>query len=207
VTSVTPPSFPQVRGVVFDLDGTLVHSALDFDAMRREMHLPAGQPVLEALAHLPEDEARRCRAILERHEWDGAERATLFAGVEAFVARLRELGIRQAVWTRNARNVTQRTLARLGMTFDRVVTRDDAPAKPDPTALWSIGDDWQVDRGELILIGDYVFDLEAARRAGIRGVLFTNDAEPHACVGHELADFHLRSFADVADLWRWMGHV
>jgi len=38
-----------IRGVVFDLDDTLVDSQLDFDAMRREMELPPDQPVFEAV--------------------------------------------------------------------------------------------------------------------------------------------------------------
>lgn len=199
--------FPPVRGIVFDMDGTLVESALDFDAMRREMNLPVGQPVLEALAAMAEADARRCREILHHHERLGSERAFVIPGVPEFLAQLQERGIRQAVWTRNSRDVTQATLARLNLQFERVVTREDGPAKPDPSAIWAICEAWNLDRREVILIGDYVFDLEAARRAGIRGVLYTAGAEPHKCEGHELADFALRSFTDTAELNRWMGHA
>jgi len=178
---------------------------LDFDAMRREMDLPPGLPVLEALAEMNDAEARRCREILDRHELAGAERAVLIAGVDEFLRRLDLAGVRRAVWTRNGRDATAATLRRLGLSFERVITRDDAPAKPDPSAIWGICDAWRLDRREMLMVGDYVFDLEAAQRAGIRGVLFTNLAEPHECEGHALADFHLRSFADAAELWRWMG--
>ena len=34
-----------IRGLIFDLDGTLVDTQLDFDLMRREMELPPG-PIL-----------------------------------------------------------------------------------------------------------------------------------------------------------------
>ena len=188
------------------MDGTLVESALDFDAMRCEMQLQGGQPVLEALAAMAGDDALRCRAILDRHERMGAERAFVIPGVLDFLAWLNERGIRQAVWTRNGRNATQATLSRLNLQFERVVTREDGPAKPDPSAIWAICDAWQFDRREVILIGDYIFDLEAARRAGIRGILYTGGAEPHECAGHELADFALRSFQETAELTRWMGH-
>jgi HAD superfamily hydrolase (TIGR01549 family) len=198
-------SHPPVRGIVFDLDGTVVDSALDFDAMRREMNLPAGRPVLEALAAMHEDEAHRCRAILHRHEQAGAERAVPVAGVLDFLRLLDDRGVRRAVWTRNARAATLATLERLNLTFDRVVTREDAPAKPDPSAIWGICDAWRVDCREVVMIGDYRFDLEAARGAGIRGVLFTDGAEPHECEGHELADFWFRSFADAGELVRWLG--
>jgi beta-phosphoglucomutase-like phosphatase (HAD superfamily) len=55
-----------LRGLIFDLDGTLVDSRLDFEAMRREMELPAGTPILEALEDLPAHRAERCREILHR---------------------------------------------------------------------------------------------------------------------------------------------
>jgi len=194
-----------VRGIVFDLDGTVVDSALDFDAMRREMNLPVGRPVLEALVEMHDDEARRCRAILDRHERAGADRAVPISGVIEFLRLLDECGVRRAVWTRNGRDATLATLRRLNLTFDRVVTREDAPAKPDPSAIWGICDAWQIDCREVVMIGDYRFDLEAARRAGIRGVLFTDGAEPHECDGHELADFHFRSFAAAGELVRWLG--
>lgn len=48
---------PMPRGVIFDLDGTLVDSGLDFDSMRREMGLDPGTPILESLATLPEQDA------------------------------------------------------------------------------------------------------------------------------------------------------
>lgn len=201
----TPLKFPPVRGVVFDLDGTVVDSALDFEAMRREMEIAEGHPVLEALAAMHADAARRCQEILDRHEQAGAERAVLIPGVAEFIAMLHRRGVPTAVWTRNGRAATDKTLQRLNLSFERVVTREDAPAKPDPSAIWGICEAWNVDRREMLMIGDYVFDLEAAKRAGIRGVLFTNDAEPHECAGHELADFHLRSFRDIAELAAWMG--
>src|SRR5206468_1809626 len=100
------------RGVVFDLDGTLVDSRLDFDAMRREMELPPNQPILESLARLEPRQAERCHKILHRHELAGAERADLLPGVRELVAALHALGIRQAVATRNSRRITEATLAR-----------------------------------------------------------------------------------------------
>ncbi len=53
-----------VRGVVFDLDGTLVDSRLDFEAMRRQMNLPKGAPLLETIAQLPSEQAADCWQIL-----------------------------------------------------------------------------------------------------------------------------------------------
>ncbi|MBA4017704.1 MAG: phosphatase [Pirellula sp.] len=196
----------RIRGVVFDMDGTLVDSALDFDAMRAEMGLPAELPILETIASLVEHEAERCREILHRHEHGGAERAVVMRGAVEFLRALDELGVRRAVWTRNSRAVALATLRRTGLEFETVLARDDAPAKPDPAALIELARAWDLPHGEILVIGDYVFDMEAGRRAGSRTALYTAGAAPHACAGHELADFHFACFSEVGDLLQWMGY-
>ena len=60
-----------IRGVIFDLDGTLVDSALDFDQMRRAMGIEGSPPLLEALAEMPDERARHCRAMLAEFEHQG----------------------------------------------------------------------------------------------------------------------------------------
>ena len=60
-----------IRGLIFDLDGTLVDSRLDFDLMREEMELPPGR-ILESIAALPAERYSQCMAILHRHEVAGA---------------------------------------------------------------------------------------------------------------------------------------
>jgi HAD superfamily hydrolase (TIGR01509 family) len=193
-----------IRGVIFDLDGTLVDSGLDFDQMRREMDLPPGQALLEALATLDEPHASRCRRILDRHEQAGAEQARTMPGVEAFLAALHARGIRRAVLTRNAREVTLATLRRLALEFDPILTREDAPAKPDPAAIWRICETWNLPRDKVVMLGDFYFDIEAGRRAGVRTVLFTEGREPQAVRGHDLADFCLRSFLEADALLAWL---
>ncbi len=195
-----------IRGVVLDMDGTLVDSALDFDAMRAEMGLPAELPILEAIASLAEHEAERCREILHRHEHGGGERAVAMRGAKEFLQTLDRLGVRRAVWTRNSRAVALATLRRTGLEFETVLARDDAPAKPDPSALVELARAWELPHGEILVIGDYIFDMEAGRRAGSRTALYTAGAEPSACPGYELADFHFGCFTEAAGLLEWMGY-
>src|SRR5262245_33680289 len=131
-----------IRGVLFDLDGTLADSALDFNQMRSEMNLPPGVPILETIDTLPPDEAERCREILSRHEVAGALRATIMPGVQQFLGLLEERGVRSAVITRNTRATALETLRRLRLSFELVIAREDGPLKPDPAAVWKICELW-----------------------------------------------------------------
>jgi HAD superfamily hydrolase (TIGR01509 family) len=192
-----------MHGVIFDLDGTVVDSALDFDQMRREMGLPPG-PILESLAHLPEPRATQCREILQRHELLGAHQATLMPGVAAFLAQLRKHGLHTALITRNSRAVTLLTIGRLSLEFDPIVAREDAPTKPDPAGIHKICGAWGVPPERVVMLGDYRFDLEAGRRAGARTVLYTAGRDPAGIDYAGLADFHLRSYEQSDEFFAWI---
>jgi HAD superfamily hydrolase (TIGR01509 family) len=193
----------EVRGVVFDLDGTLVVQELDFEAMRREIGLPSGTPLLEAVERLHGAEREAAVAVLRRHELAAAETARLNPGVRDFLDWLTARGVRQAVLSRNMREAVLKVLRRCGMTFELVLAREDAPYKPSPEGLWQICAAWGVAPGEVLMIGDYLYDVQAGRRAGTRTALVTHGrALPFA----HLADVAFASFEDVPDvLRRWLG--
>lgn len=193
-----------ISGVIFDLDGTLVDSRLDFEAMRREMELPVGQPILEALEQLEQGHAERSHAILHRHEHEGAERATLLLGVRELLSILGQRGVRMAIATRNSRAITQATLAKLNVTIDLAMTRDDGPVKPDPWPVLHICQAWSLPPAEVVVIGDYRFDVESGQAAGARTVLLTHPEAAETYPNHERADLVLTSLAEYPRLLAWL---
>ena len=59
---------PAPRAVIFDLDGTLADPLLDFDAIRAEIGLAPGLPILEQLADATPAARARAEEIMRRHE-------------------------------------------------------------------------------------------------------------------------------------------
>jgi phosphoglycolate phosphatase len=193
-------SYPPLRGIVFDMDGTLVDSALDFGAMRSEMGLADHVPILETFKHMPEAERLRCEEVLHRHEWAGADRAVPMPGAIEFLAALDRRKIPRAVLTRNGRKLTLSVLSRLEMNFEIVLTRDDGPAKPDPFVLLALCQQWGLDPQEVAMVGDYHYDINAGRNAGTRTVLYTAGQDLSHFPWASEADMLLHSFHDAEEL-------
>lgn len=194
-----------IRGTIFDLDNTLVDSRLDFEQMRAEMELPPGLPILEAIDRLPPERAAWCHAVLHRHELEGAERAMPLPGVPELLAHLKRRRLPIAVATRNSLAIAQAMLTKCALPCDLLLTRDCGPVKPDPWPVLFACQRWNLLPREVVMIGDYRFDVESGRAAGARTVLLTHDADPATYPNEEQADLVLRSLAESATLLAWLG--
>jgi len=193
------------HGIIFDMDNTLMDSALDFDAIRKAMNFPPGQPLLEHINALPPAEAVVQHQKLLQHELTGARQATPLPGVVDFLGYIAAKGWKTAVLTRNSREAAAITLERLqgGDSFDIVISREDGPPKPDPWAILHICQQWNTTPAEVVMIGDYHFDINAGNRAGSHTVLIAHTQvhleEPWVAA----ASYVTQSFADPAFL-NWL---
>lgn len=188
------------QGVIFDLDGTLVDSKLDFSLLCQQLGWPAGTPILEHLATMTDSsEYQQALSIIEQFELAGAEAAQWMPGAAELLVVLQQLQVPTAILTRNMRSATQLCLQRLGITVDLVLTREDAPAKPDPTGLLLIATHWQKAPAELLFIGDFHFDLSTARAAGMPSCLYLHPDNGHY---REQADFVLQHFAELTQCYQ-----
>jgi HAD superfamily hydrolase (TIGR01509 family) len=170
------------RHWVFDLDGTLTESVHDFAFIRRSLDLPEVGDMLAHLASLPEDEAAPKHAWLLEYERELAEAARPAPGAVELVHELHARGCRLGILTRNAHELALLTLAAIGLA-DRFASadmlgRNEAPPKPHPGGLLHLAQRWGVSARELVMVGDFRFDLECARAAGAHAVLVNLPTNP-----------------------------
>jgi phosphoglycolate phosphatase-like HAD superfamily hydrolase len=153
---------PVLRGVVFDMDGTLTKPNLDFAEMYQRCGVPMQADLLAAIAAMQPAEQAAAQAVIDEMEAEGRRTLQLMPGAIELATWLHRHGVPTAVVTRN----TALTVAHLqealwlpaGLPpFSPAISRDDEhiAAKPDPAALHAIGAAWSVPvDGGLLMVGD-----------------------------------------------------
>lgn len=178
------------RHWVFGMDGTLTVAVHDFEAIKRALDIPQSDDILQHLAALPAAEAAAKHAWLLSHERELAQAAQAAPGAVQLVRELQARGCRLGILTRNAQPLAMVTLQAIGLadcfaSVD-VIGRDEALPKPDPAGLLHLAQQWQVAPSALVMVGDYLFDLECAHAAGASGVLVNlpDNPWPQVSVGY-----------------------
>lgn len=156
---------------IFDMDGTLTMGRHDFEAIRQDLGLPAGAPILEALNAMSPTEAEPLWQILNEHEHRAAENPTSMPGALELLEALAERQVRMGIITRNMMPVAHKTLAACG--FDgffeetSILDRDSCIPKPSPEGVLHLLNVWEASPDDTVMVGDYLFDLQAGRAAGV----------------------------------------
>jgi hydrogenase expression/formation protein HypE len=167
--------------ILFDFDGTLTRAGtIDFSRIREALRCPAETPILEFIASIPST-ARRKSALetLHNYEMEAAIRSLPNVGAEETLQFLRGHAIKVGIISRNSTSAIRCALDNFSSIgpddFDILISRDDAYApKPSPEAIVAAAGLLNVSVEHLIVVGDYILDIEAGRRAGAFTVFLTN---------------------------------
>lgn len=166
-----------IRGAkywVFDLDGTLTLPVHDFAHIRSELGLPAGCDILATIEAKPAIERQVLNQHLDQWEYFYADQVVPAEGITELLASLVQRGCYLGILTRNKRDIALRCLEVMGVSHfffeDAVLGRDEAMAKPDPEGLSILLDLWSAQPGEGVMVGDFRYDLEVGRAAGLATV-------------------------------------
>jgi phosphoglycolate phosphatase len=213
---------PDLRAFLFDLDGTLVRTPIDFAGMKRSvLDLARGYGldpaalerydilgIIEAAERelentpLPPPFRSEAERALTRYELEAADVAEEIPGAVSALSGLKALGLPVGIVTRNCRAAVGRALGRVALPHDLLLTRDDVPrVKPHPDHLLEAARRLGADPHRCAMVGDHPMDVRAARAAGMLAIgVQTRDPSPEAF----RADPPDLLLPGVGDLLSWM---
>jgi HAD superfamily hydrolase (TIGR01509 family) len=188
---------------IFDLDGTLTVSVHDFDYIRAELGLERDVPILEALNGMPAEESAPLWARLNEIESHFASKAKVMDGSRALLEKLAARGARLGIFTRNVMPVVVETLRACDLQhfFDEafLVDRDTCTPKPSPEGIHHLLDLWQAVPEDTVMVGDYLYDMQSGRSAGVATIHLDNGRDTS---WPEYTDVYIRDYSELAE---WVG--
>lgn len=174
-----------IKAVLFDFDGTLTQpGALDFPRLKKEIGCPPDDPVLEFIDGLPtRRERERFLSVLEQFEMEAAVHSEPNPGAEDLIAYLRSKGIGVGLITRNRLSCIERALQNFDALdisdFDVVVSRETpVDIKPSGDGVLLAARTLNVDIRQVLMVGDFIFDIQAGQAAGCMTALLGHGTAP-----------------------------
>lgn len=179
------------RGVIFDLDGTLVNSLEDIADSMNSVLKEHGFPthglttykafvgrgmrnlVVRSLPEDARDEARIviCRdSLLKEYSMNCLQKTRPYEGITDLLDGLDRRKMVRAVFSNKIDHLTKRIVEALfpGRPFPVVVGAGAGmPEKPDPAGVLSVARELGIEPERLVYVGDSDVDMETARNAGM----------------------------------------
>jgi HAD superfamily hydrolase (TIGR01509 family) len=156
-----------------DWDGVVVETKLDFSSIYKRFFGGKRVMLLEVMQSLPQEVRAEVGRCLEEIETDGSRKAQPVPGSLELLSWLEEKNVPWGIVSRNSRASVEIAAKCAGIALPPVViTRDEkVPVKPAPEAFWKASELMGVEPSCTVVVGDFLYDLIGARRAGMRSVL------------------------------------
>ncbi|KAJ1951589.1 hypothetical protein FBU59_000064 [Linderina macrospora] len=192
----------RIRGVVFDMDGTLVTPMNTYlQQMRRELSIPNGHGIVAYVEeYMHGDQRQAALRRIHEIEQEALAHMQLSPGLIDLLRFLKDSNLPAAIITRNSMASVEHFLGevvdrsvhaseRSLFAFHPIIDRGFKPTKPSPASLLAVANEWGVEPSELMMVGDHVDDLLCGSRAGALAVLLRYQGnEKFAGAAHIVVD-------------------
>ncbi|KAG9238095.1 HAD-like domain-containing protein [Amylocarpus encephaloides] len=198
-----------LRGVVFDVDGTLcLQQNYMFTEMRRVLDIHKSTDILDHIHSLPEPSQSQAQESIRAIERKAMASQEPQPGLVPLMSYLESRSLPKGICTRNFDAPVAHLLSKFlkGKVFEPIITREFKPPKPDPAGILHIAKSWGLVNGDgegdardLIMVGDSVDDMTAGYRAGAATVLLVNEQNAHLAE-HEHTDLCISRLDELIEV-------
>ena len=186
-------SLEGIKGIIFDLDGTLIDSVADICAFANQMLAKYNYPthdldcyidwigdgahkLIERAVPKDIDEAtfeRFFKEYLEIYEHAEHTESLLYEGIPELLDRLNARKIPMAILTNKPHKVMLKTVECYFSAWDFVAVegqQEGKPKKPDPAGALAMAELFQLKPEEIAFIGDSAVDVNTGNAAGMTSI-------------------------------------
>jgi len=187
---------------IFDLDGTLTIAVHDFKAIKEALGIPSDADILGYLDALPPEESAPLHRKLDSIERELSRKTAAASGVVELLSMLADDDCVLGVLTRNTHAIARLTLELTGLDefFPEpayIIGRHEAAPKPDPEGALHLASLWNADPDDIVLTGDYHYDLLCGRNIGAATIHVDSSGEFR---WRDLADLRVTSLYELAEM-------
>ncbi|MFC2090379.1 HAD family hydrolase [Bacteroidota bacterium] len=180
----------EVKGIIFDLDGTLVDSIEDLGDAANALFEKHGYPTYEKedfIKWIGNGAAKFIQegigSVIDKNILKDyvaefkeiymcklTEKSKLYDGVKILLDELSKQNVKMSVLSNKPHLHTQKMASYFldSWTFESIDgQKDDVPRKPDPTSALTIAENMGIEPGNILFIGDSAGDIRTALSAGM----------------------------------------
>ena len=182
-----------IKGLIFDLDGTLLYSVEDLGDSVNEVLKEYGYPI-RTYEEIKKNTGNGFRKLVERslpeekseefvdeaverfkYHYDKLHinKSKPYDGILELLKTLNRNGIKIAINTNKGQKYSTNIMNKIfaGIDFvDNIGKRDGIPHKPDPTAINIITEEMGLTKDEVAYVGDSEVDVATGKNAGVKTI-------------------------------------
>lgn len=207
-----------MRGVIFDLDGTLIDTskdiALSVNILRKKYQLKAlpvekvveciGNGIVNLISRVLNDTELDINSAVKEFRTIYRENMLIntveYESVRETLEKLKSKGIHLAVATNKIEDLAGMILDNLNLDkyFDMILGgSNNRPLKPDPAIINEILLHWKIKKDKMLYVGDSDVDVETAKNAGVKIAFFENGL---GCLGDGIPDYRIKKIKDLLSI-------
>ncbi len=204
--------------VIFDMDGTLVASTINYEQIKVELKellqnilteeeheviKNQKKSILELTKIISKNDEtgkvfEKAWEIIEHYELEGYNDLQIQFDVKPTLEKLKDKGHIVTIFTNNSTKLTDIVLKKYGFAkyIDYSLTRDDVTdPKPNPEGLLKLMKKYNCTEKQTLFVGDAWLDAEAAKKANIKFVYLTQNHQEQPSV--ESCDYVINNLEEI----------
>lgn len=225
-TNSPPPSGElegAFKGIIFDLDGTLIDSLADICAFSNQILKKFGYPIhsLDMYFEWIGDGARKlieraCPSNIEAdtfeqlfteylhiYEHNNHTESDLYEGIPDLLDRLNAAKVPMAILTNKPHKVMLKTIESYFQKWEFVTVegqQDGKPKKPDPAGALAMAKLMQLAPSDMVFIGDSAVDVKTGNGAGMTSVCIMDGYETRENIINAQPDIMIEKHIELLSL-------